>query len=402
MYRMLLPTLFGLEAPVKEELLDAGVPEEDLCAEDGLVSVCFRDLKECAAFCARMNFRSRCAERVLLELGSWRAEDFDSLFDGCAALPWEDYIDEGMAIQVKGYSRKSKLFAVPACQKILKKAIVKRLAEARHLDGGQVDEDRKRGTFQLHFSLIDNVCGISLDTTGDGLHKRGYRPLQTEAPIKETLAAAILQLSFLERGISQGEVLFDPCCGSGTFAIEAALILAGIAPGLKRHFAGEKHKLLGQAVFDREREYARLLRRTDVYQDKIFAADIDRDTIAIARRNAERAGVADMIRFRTADLFSYRAEKVKKDLNAERVLVIANPPYGERIMSGEEAGRILEGLGCLCIENAVLREGFRLSLITPDPKAEEKLGRKADKRRKLYNGMILCRFLHYFRRPASL
>lgn len=400
MYRIILPTLFGLEALVKTEVLEAGAEPDNIVTEDGQVSVLFTDLGDCAAFCARMNFRSRCAERVLMELASWRAESFDELFDGCMAVPWEDYVDEGMEIRVKGYSRKSKLFGVPSCQKILKKAIVKRLSEARGISGDRLPEDRKKGIFQLQFSIVDDVCGISLDTSGDGLHKRGYRPLKTEAPLKETLAAAMLQLSFWERNAEVGEVLLDPCCGSGTFAIEAAMILAGIAPGLKRHFAGEKHRLMGQAVFDREREYAKLLLKEKV-PGKIFARDIDPATVAIAKVNAERAGVLPMIEFKRADLFTYKPDKLKKELHSERILVIANPPYGERIMDEKEAGKILEALGCLCIENDSLREGYRLSLLSPDPEAEKKLGKVADKRRKLYNGMILCHFLHYFRRSGD-
>lgn len=401
MFRILLPCLFGLEASVRKEALEAGFSPEQVLTEDGQVIILQEGLEQAAAACARMNYRSRCAERVLLELAHYPAEDYDALHDGCLAVPWEDYVDPGYAIILKGYSRKSKVYGIPSCQRVLKKAITKRLAEAWKLRGGVVPEDSSKGQFRLHFGLVNDLCSIALDTTGEGLHKRGYRPLRVEAPIKETLAAAILDLSFLERNLEHGEVVVDPFCGSGTFLIEAAMIYAGIAPGIKRHFAGEKHHILGQACFDREREYAKLLKRQPEGPIKFFGQDIDEGAVEHARLNAERAGVGELIRFRRADIRRQHADELKEWTGSERILLVCNPPYGERLLSAKDAEELLKALGRLCFEWGRLRDGMRLSLICPEEKAEYYLGAPADKTRKLYNGMIKCKFYHYFRRKGE-
>ena len=400
-YRVLLPCLFGLEALVKDECLEAEFHPEQIYTEDGEISLVFNSLEEAAAASARMNFRSRCAERVLLELVSFEAKTFDELFDACSATPWEDYVDQGMAIHIKGYSRKSQLFGISACQSIIKKAITERLIKAWKPGSEQLSEDREMGIFQLQFSIVEDRVGIALDTTGDGLHKRSYRPLKVAAPIRESLAAAILQLSFYERHLENNENLVDLCCGSGTFAIEAAMIQAGIAPGLKRHFSGEKHRILGQAIYDREREYARLLRKELSGEARILAQDIDSRALEAAKANAKRAGVEKLIKFRKKDLFKQSPDELREAAGSDRLLLVANPPYGDRLLTEDEARKILEGIGKITFTRGELREGMRLSVITPDKVAEEALGKQADRRRKLYNGNIPCQLFHYFRQKKQ-
>ena len=242
---------------------------------------------------------------------------------------------------------------------------------------------------------------MAVDTSGDGLHKRGYRPLQVPAPLRETLASAILKLSFLEREAARGEGLLDPCCGSGTFLIEAAEILRGMAPGLKRHFAGEKLQIMGQAVFDREREYARSLLHEEEQQLCLIGQDISEDALHAAWQNAVRAGVEDCIQWRHADLRQLRRAELLAASPQRRLLVVANPPYGERLLSPEAARKLLNSLGQLLLPQGQLAEGFRFSLLSSDPHSEEMLGARSDKRRKLYNGMIKCNLYHYFRHKSE-
>ena len=400
-YRVLLPCLFGLESLVRDEALEAGILEDRVVTADGEVALGCESLPEAAEMAARMNFRSRCAERVLLELARFPATDFDELFDGCLAIPWENYVDPSFVIALKGYSRKSQVYGIPSAQRVLKKALVRRLSVKRGLPDGRVPEDPRSGQFQLHFAIVEDQVSMAVDTSGDGLHKRGYRPLRVLAPLRETLAAAILQLSFLEREAAYGEGLIDPCCGSGTFLIEAAEILRGIAPGLKRHFAGEKLQILGQAVFDREREYARRLLHEEAQPLCLIGQDISEEALHVAWQNAGRAGVEDCIQWRKADLRRLRREELLASSPKRRLLVVANPPYGERLLTPEAAGKLLQSLGQLILPQGRLAEGFRFSLLSPDSHCEEALGARSDKRRKLYNGMIKCNLYHYFRHKSE-
>lgn len=400
MYRVLMPCLMGMEALVKAEAIKAGYSQEALCAEDAQVAILCRGLDAAKEAVARMNFHSRFSERVLLELGNIPAADYNELFEGTRSLPWEAWIKPAFPIVMKsGSSRRSQIYGIPSCQRIIKKALVQRLLEQSGLSGGIWPEEPSKTPYVLQFSLCDDICSIALDTTGAALHKRSYRPAQVAAPLKETLAAAILELSLFPREFHYGERLWDPCCGSGTFGIEAALMLKDVAPGLQRHFSGEKNPLIGASVFDREREIAK--RSIHEVEGPIaLLSDIDPHAVDIARQNARRAGVESLFMFEVADLRRSRVQSVQKKLG-EKILIVANPPYGERLSDEKDAGQILKALGQLAFERGKLREGVRLSFLSPDKEAERQIGAKASKRRKLYNGGIPCTMYHYFRLPTK-
>ena len=242
-----------------------------------------------------------------------------------------------------------------------------------------------------------------LDSSGDGLHKRGYRPLHVEAPIRETLAAAILEISLWRRNAAHGEALFDPFCGSGTFLIEAAMMLSQRAPGLNRHFAAEQFSLVGSSAFDRQRELAkREILDFDSTWPSIGGSDLSDRALVSASNNAKRAGVASMIKLQKRDVRSWKWSMVTSWLDASSVLCVSNPPYGERLLTPEEATDLLKALSCIAFEPpGRLRTGVRLSVITSDEFAEVTLGARADKKRKLYNGRIRCDLYHYFKQSRD-
>ncbi|MBP1757313.1 MAG: hypothetical protein H6Q62_169 [Firmicutes bacterium] len=392
---IVMTTLFGLEALVSEELQDLGYEKAQITVTDG--QVVLEAGAGTALAAARLNVQLRTAERVLVQLAQYEAKDFDSFFDRAKELPWEDWIDRGSVINVNGYSRKSALFGIPACQSLLKKAIVTRLATAYGLgSGSRVMEDPTRGIIRIQFGIVNDRVTIMVDTSGDGLHKRGYRPLRHEAPLKETLAAALVRLSMFRP--RSPEALFDPFCGSGTIPIEAALAAYCIAPGLNRPFAGERWSLVGKAAFDEARQEARdqVLQgsKQDVF---IFGSDLSPQAAALSAENARVAGVGDYIRFRSQDITTLKLAELKQWTGHESLLVIGNPPYGERLLDQEAAQAIYEATCDLLIPRGHLADGIRLSLLTPDTEFEQIAGRPADKRRKLYNGMIRCMMYHYFK-----
>ena len=392
-----LPVLFGLEACTRDELYALGFESGQVTVSDGLVllRLASEDLAKDAV--ATLNFRLRTAERVLYEVASFDATTFDDLFFQAEALPWERWLDLGFEILVNGYSRQSALFGVPSIQRTLKKAIVNRLLTARGNKNGRVREDRRTGQIEVRFALVNNRATLLLDTSGEGLHKRGYRPLRHEAPLRETLAAAILHYSFFLRNQAKGEGLFDPMCGSGTFPIEAALMLKNEAPGLHRHFAAERMQFFGVSRFDRAREFAKSA-IVEAPAGFLFGSDISGDAIRQAKDNAKRAGVADLITFHRGDMTDLTVERMKEITGLSRLLLVANPPYGERLTTPEHAGRLVEALGRLAGRRGGREyDGLRVSVLSPHERFEMLFGAKADKRRKLYNGMIRCTLYHYFR-----
>lgn len=396
---IVMTTLFGLEALVAEELRDLGYDPTQITVSDGQVVL---DAGAGAALAsARLNINLRTAERVLVQLASYEAKDFDTLFEQAKVLPWEDWIDRGYAFHVNGYSRKSVLFGIPACQSLIKKAIVTRLASAYGLaPGSHVQEDQNLGLIRIQFGIVKDQVTIMVDTSGDGLHKRGYRPLRHEAPLKETLAAALVRLSMFRA--NSPEALFDPFCGSGTIPIEAALIARNIAPGLRRKFAAEQWSLVGPQAFAEARKEARdLIRPATDAEVYIFGSDLAPQAIEVSTENARMAGVAAMIKFRTQDINSMRLDELKNWTQHDRLLVIGNPPYGERLLDLEAAQAIYRATCDVLIPDGALSEGIRLTLITPDEEFEPIAGRPADKRRKLYNGMIRCMMYHYFKQTTS-
>ena len=357
-----VPCLFGLEGPVGNELRHMGL--EQVMPENGRVR-----FQGDAAAIARVNLRSRFGERVLIELGRFTAKTFDDLFEGTRALPWERFIPKDAAFPVTGHSLNSRLASIPDCQKIIKKAVVERLKSRYGLQWFPETGE----TVQIRFSIMKDRASLCLDTSGEGLHKRGYRPAHNAAPLRETLAAAMV---ILARYRGRGDFA-DPFCGSGTIPIEAALIARNQAPGLNRRFAAMDWRALDPKIWERAKEEARAKEFHGAYS--ILGSDIDPKAIAIARRNAERAGVDGIVRFETADAMAFSRA-------TERGVIVTNPPYGERILEKRETEALYAGFG----KAYRASENWKLYLLSAHTEFERCFGRTADKKRKLYNGMIKC------------
>ncbi len=367
--KYVVPCLLGLEGPIRDELVRLGM--KDVVSENGRVffSGGFEDL-------VKANVCLRIGERVLLEIGSFDAVTFDELFERTKALPWEDYIPEDGAFPVKGYSLNSALFSVSDCQKIIKKAVVERLKTKY-----RTDWFRETGAlYQIQFSIMKDRVSLCIDSSGAGLHKRGYRPAHNVAPLKETMAAALVTLSRY-RG---REDFCDPFCGSGTIPIEAALIARNIAPGLNRSFSCENWPQIPSGIGRLVREEARSREYHGSYS--ILGSDLDPEAVKIARENAERAGVADIVRFEVADALQFE----RKTQNG---IIVTNPPYGERILEKQQAEELYRGFG----RAWSALENWKLYLLSSHTEFERTFGREADKKRKLYNGMIKCDLFMYFK-----
>ena len=361
------PCLFGLEGPLGNELRHMDM--DGVRPENGRV---YFSGDENAL--ARANLRCRFGERILLVMGRFPARTFDMLFEGTKALPWEKFIPADGAFPVKGWSLDSTLHSVPDCQKIVKKAVVERLKSRYRLEWFA----ESGAVYPVQFALMKDEAVLYLDTSGTGLHKRGYRPAQVAAPLRETLAAAIVDVARY-RG---KEDFADPFCGSGTIAIEAALAAKNRAPGLYRSFTAEKWRWLDGRVWQEERTAARDREYSGSY--RIYAADIDPKAVAIARENARRAHVEDCIEFAVADARRF-------DRKTENGILCANPPYGERLMEKQEAGELYRSFG----ETMEKNPNWSTYIISSHETFESCYGRKADKRRRLYNGMIPCQLYMY-------
>ncbi len=329
---------------------------------------------------ARASLWLRCAERLLIELGSFEAPTFDALFEGVKALPLEDFVPKNAAFPVRGHCIDSKLFSEPDCQSIIKKAAAVRLSEHYHLEW--LPETAE--TVQLRFTILKDTATIYLDTSGDGLHKRGYRPAHVAAPLSETLAAAMVYLSRY-RG---REDFCDPFCGSGTLPIEAALIAKNRAPGLRRRFAAEQWSCIPERVWREAREDAPSHEFSGEYN--IVGTDLDPVAVKMSKENAELAGVGDIVRFEQADATAF-------DRKTARGLIVTNPPYGERLMEKSEAERLYVEFGKAYFAS----ENWKLYLLSSHTEFERTFGRNADKKRKLYNGMIKCDLYMYLDCPKS-
>ena len=364
------PCIFGLESLVSDELKKMGA--ENVAAENGRV---FFSGDEYLA--ARANIRSRFSERIMIVVGSFEAHSFEELFEGTKALPWENFIGEFDEFPVKGHSVNSDLFSISDCQSIIKKAIVERLKTKYNVQWFEETGVK----FQIDFSIMKNKVHLMIDTTGMGLHKRGYRRSSVIAPIKETLAAGIIDIAH----VYPDSQLYDPFCGSGTLLIEAAMHAMRIAPGLRRRFSAEKWSWLPQKVWQQERHRAfDLIQRDATFH--AYGSDIDPEAVELARHNAKQAGVDARIEVVQRDIKDFFIPK-------EKGVVICNPPYGERLLDMKAAQEIYRTMG------KVFGQGFphRYYIISPDMEFERSFGRKADKRRKLYNGMIPCQLYMYFK-----
>lgn len=363
-------TAFGLEAVVARELKQLGYAEHRV--EDGRV----RFTADAAAMC-RANIHLRSADRVLVRVGEFEAKDFGVLFDQTIELPWEQWMAADAAFPVRGRSIKSQLFSVPDCQRIVKKAIVERLKRVHHR--AWFEETGPR--YSVEVSLLNDRATLTIDTSGDGLHKRGYRRLVgTAAPLRETLAAALVQLSYWNRE----RLLVDPFCGGGTIAIEAALIGRNIAPGVNRRFAAEDWPQFERTLWRTAREEARRLAQPTL-PVRIIGTDVDASAIDLARRHAAEAGVAADIHFQQKSLAEFSTSR-------EYGVVIANPPYGERMGDRREVEKLYRELGRMLAP----LETWSVYVLTSHTEFERLLGRRADRRRKLYNAQIACTYYQFF------
>ena len=368
MARYMIPCLLGLEKLVGDEVKRLGLTGVQV--ENGRI---FCDGTD--ADCARLNINLRCGARVLLVLGEFPAHSFEELFQGVKAIAWEDYIPKDGAFPVKGYSITSQLHSAPACQSIVKKAMVERLKGRYGLE--QFPETGAK--YQVRFSLFKDQAVIGLDGSGEGLYKRGYRAVGVEAPLRETLAAAMVLLSRY-RG---RDPFCDPFCGSGTIPIEAALIAKNRAPGLERSFDAQKWAFLPQNAWLDAAEEAMDKEFHGKYD--IWGGDIDPRAVDIARSNAVKAGVEDCVRFEVADMKNFRR-------NSPYGQLVTNPPYGERLMDRAEAEALYRELGRVWQR---LPDGWRTLVLSSHTEFERTFGRPADKKRKLYNGMLKCDLFMY-------
>lgn len=363
------PTLFGLEGIVADELRFGG-KLTDVQAENGRV---FFGGDEKTLAWANLNLR--CAERVLLLVGKFKAQTFEMLFEGVKSLPWEQFIEKDAAFPVKGHSLNSALHSIPDCQSIVKKAIVSKLSSAYGVSWFEETGSK----YQIQFSIMNDVAEIYLDTSGAGLHKRGYRANANAAPLRETLSAAMIKVSRWKGR----EMLIDPFCGSGTIAIEAAMIARNQAPGMMRRFSAEKWGFISNEVWREARETAiAQTKKNETFE--IFGSDIDKDCVDLSIENAKKAGVLKTIHFKQLD--------ATKIIYKEPGILFANPPYGERLLDLQSAQKLYAAFG-----NAMKNSPMKQYILSSDEKFESFYGRKADKRRKLYNGMIKCDLYMYFK-----
>lgn len=367
---MVCPCLLGLEGLVKDELVYMGA--QNVQPQNG--RVLFQGGPE---ILARANLNSRYGERILIQMGSFEAKTFEELFQQVKALPWELWIGKQDAFPVKGRSLDSQLRSVPDCQAIIKKAVVERLKQKYQIPWFE----ETGASRQIQFLMMKDQVSVMLDSSGIGLHKRGYRANATDAPIKETLAAAMVRLSHLFRD----SVLIDPFCGSGTILVEGALYAMHLAPGLRRRFAAERWNQIPAQVWQKERERAQDLIQRDVSFTGV-GYDIDEAALTIARENAAKAGVSGKLRFERRDVREL-------ELSGEKGVVICNPPYGERLLDQQAAQALYQVMG----QKFQRKKGWSYTIISPEEQFEEYFGRKADKRRKLYNGMIKCQVYQYFK-----
>ena len=366
-FEFAVPCLFGLEGIAGDELRRLNLENVRVENGRGLFSGDERAM-------AAANVCLRTGERVLLVLAQFRAATFEELFQGVYRTNLEDFIPRDGQFPVKGHCLNSQLMSVPDCQAIIKKAASKRLGEAY----GVSWLSETGAKYQLQFSIMNDQVTLYLDTTGPGLHKRGYRAVGNDAPLRETLAAAMVMLTRY-RG---REFFWDPFCGSGTIPIEAALIAKNRAPGIGRRFAGEAFFWCAPEIWGDVRTEAKDKEFHGKYQ--ILGSDNDPKCVSLSISNARKAGVADCVRFRDGDA-------TKLDLPAQSGILVCNPPYGQRMLEQQSAQRLYAALG----RHLKYADGWKKFIITSEPEFEHYFGRRADKKRKLYNGMIKCDYYMY-------
>lgn len=372
-YDLIATSTFGLEAIVAKELKNLGY--EDLKIENGKIT--FKGDEYDIAIC---NTWLRCADRVLIKIAEFRAETFEELFQGTFNFKWGKLIPQNGKMHVVGKSIKSTLFSVPDCQSIVKKAVVESMKKT--YDSDWFEENGP--IYKIEISLLKDIATLTIDTSGAGLHKRGYREMAGEAPMKETLAAALVLLSNWE----SSRVLADPFCGSGTIAIEAALIGKNIAPGLNRKFVCEDWPTMDKSVWEEVRSYAR--NKMNNLNFRILASDIDGRVLKTARENAAKAKVEEYIAFQKLPVEQFSSRK-------KYGVIISNPPYGERLGEMKQVEEIYRFLGKLYKE----LNDWSFFIITSHPQFKKLFGQNLDKNRKLYNGRLLCYYYQYINNPPK-
>lgn len=369
-YTYITPCHFGIEKTLSFEVKKIG--GENITVTDGRVM-----FTGGAELCAKANIGLSTAERVCVVLGQFRARTFDELFEGIKALPLSDFIGRYEAFPNTGHSLNSTLKSIPACQKIVKKAMAVNLCKAY----GMQTMPETGAMAQIRFSIMKDEVTLMLDTSGVGLHKRGYRRESNAAPIKETLAAGLIDLA----RVRENDTVIDPFCGSGTLLIEAGLKALNIAPGLNRSFAAERLGFIPDKTWRTAREEAVNAIKRDA-EFRAYGYDSDGECVSLTISNAKKA----------SPLMKISAEKrdIRDFVKPEGAFkMITNPPYGERMLETEEARELYRIMG----ERLLPLDGSQLYVITPDEEFEDIFGQKADKNRKLYNGMMMCRLYSYFK-----
>lgn len=367
-YDIVATCAFGIEGILKEELLKLGI--KDIFVDNGKVT--FKGDEEDIVRC---NIWLRTADRILIKIKEFKAETFEDLFQGTKAVNWGEILPKDAKIHVVGKSVKSKLFSVSDCQAIVKKAIIESMKNKYKIEWFE----ESGPTYKIEISLLKDIATLTLDTSGIGLHKRGYREIAGEAPLKETLASALVQLSRW----TPDRILADPFCGSGTILIEAAMIGKNIAPGLNREFEAEKWPNFNKRIWEEERKRAR-----EEINDKEFlllGSDIDGKVLKVARENAKKAGVEKFVAFQKLPMEDFRSKK-------KYGVIITNPPYGERLMEKREVEGLYKRMG----EVFSRLDSWSFFILTAHPEFQRHFGKRADKNRKLYNGKLLCYYYQYF------
>lgn len=360
---------FGLEAVVAREVRNLGY--EDVKVEDGKVTF----TADMEAIC-RANLWLRTAERVLLKIGEFKALSFEELFEQTKALPWPDWIPEDGVFPVEGKSVKSQLASVPDCQAIVKKAVVEKMKQKYRKEWFE----ETTGQYRIEVALLKDIATLTIDTSGAGLHKRGYRTLSNKAPLKETLAAGLIQLSFW----NADRVLIDPFCGSGTIPIEAALIGKNMAPGMNRNFASEEWPIIPKKLWRDARKETHDLADYD-RPLRIYGSDIDGEVLSLARYHIREAGVEEDVHVQKLPVSELRSR-------FDYGCIICNPPYGERLGERRQVEKLYEEMGKVFSK----LDTWSHYIITSHPQFEKYFGKKADKKRKLYNGRIQCNYYQYY------
>jgi putative N6-adenine-specific DNA methylase len=367
--RLIATCVFGLEAILAREIRDLGYEKTNV--QNGSV-----EFEGDISAIARCNIWLRTAERLLIKVGEFKATTFEELFQGVKSLSWEEWISKKDSFPVTGKSINSKLFSVSDCQAITKKAIVEKLKQKYNIEWFE----ESGAIYKVEVGLLKDIATLTIDTSGVGLHKRGYRTLVSRAPLKETLASALIQVSRWKKD----RVLIDGFCGSGTIPIEAAMIAGNIAPGINREFISETFSQIDKKIWLSAREEAHAAVSSDG-EYSIHGSDIDDKVLSLARYHSKLAGVDHIIHFQKRDISEISSQR-------KYGFIITNPPYGERISSAKEMDLIYKKL------KMVLKrlDTWSFYILTSDMKLENALNRKASKKRKLYNGMIKCDYYQFF------